>query len=243
MTFEILPVIDIMLDMYDKPRSVERFQTYLTTLQGTTKGELVLPIVGFNPMAREHIQAKLLQLKALKAEQYMTDVLQDLPHHLRKHHSNRHFKVALNLLDDLHGGWTNRFTSDFDSKFKISGLVNRNFCTPFFWASEAITKETIQERTLEYVWRSIYWVSNRKPIRLKDYVAQETFVATNVRKKSNQPKSDFKNLTVWYQLQQDNDDYTVIFNFFYGDAASKSLGVPTFGVEEGKTGFEYVYYL
>jgi hypothetical protein len=93
------------------------------------------------------------------------------------------------------------------------------------------------------VWRSIYWVSNRKPIRLKDYVAQETFVATNVRKKSNQPKSDFKNLTVWYQLQQDNDDYTVIFNFFYGDAASKSLGVPTFGVEEGKTGFEYVYYL
>jgi len=45
---------------------------------------------------------------------------------------NLEFKVALNLSDDLKGGWTNHFTSDYDSKFKLKGFVNKNFCIPVF---------------------------------------------------------------------------------------------------------------
>ena len=68
MQFELLPVIDIMLDLYEKPRTAERFQEYLEVLQGGTKGDLVIPIGNFNPMAKEQALQKLIELKTLHAE-------------------------------------------------------------------------------------------------------------------------------------------------------------------------------
>ena len=62
MSFELLPIIDKMLDFYQNPRNSDRFQVYLKMLQGDTKGDLVLPIGGFNPMAKEHI----LDLRAIQ---------------------------------------------------------------------------------------------------------------------------------------------------------------------------------
>ena len=50
MTAELLPIIETMLDFYQKPRAPERFHAYLQLLQGNTKNDLVLPIGGFNPM-------------------------------------------------------------------------------------------------------------------------------------------------------------------------------------------------
>jgi hypothetical protein len=34
MKFELLATIDIMIDLYEKPRTFERFREYLKTLQG-----------------------------------------------------------------------------------------------------------------------------------------------------------------------------------------------------------------
>ena len=77
MSFELLPIIDKMLDFYQNPRNSDRFQVYLKMLQGDTKGDLVLPIGGFNPMAKEHILEKLEELKALNTEGVMQKVIVD----------------------------------------------------------------------------------------------------------------------------------------------------------------------
>jgi hypothetical protein len=156
MTFELLPTIDIMIDLYEKPRTFERFKEYLKTLQGDTKGDLVIPISGFNPMAKEHLLDRLKELKKLGAEQIIEESLNDLNNHNFSEDSNRNFKVSINLSDDLKGGWTNRFTSDYNSKFKINGTFSRNFCIPIFWSSEIFTKDIIRERTLEYVFRTVF---------------------------------------------------------------------------------------
>lgn len=239
MKFELLPTIDIMLKLYEKPRTVERFQEYLKTVQGDTKGDLAMPISGFNPMAKEHLLDKLTELRELKAEQLMVETLAELDSKIT-FQSTDIFKVALNLSDDLKGGWTNRYTTDYDSKFKINALVNRKFCTPIFWTSESFTTELIRERTLEYAWRTVYWVQKPKPKTLRDHVEQEKFVAQQIDYKNLRKRADQEELLTFYNKHQEADNYQLIFNFFYGDAASKSLEFPTYGIKADMAGFEYV---
>jgi hypothetical protein len=237
MTFQLLPTIEIMLDLYEKPRDIERFQEYLKVLQGDTKGDLALPIGNFNPMAKEQLILKLRELKTLKAEQIMVDVLSEINLQISPNKQPSTFKVALNLSDDLQGGWTNRFTSDYDSKFKINALVKRQLCTPIFWSSEIFSEEKIKHRIAEYVFRTIYWLDNPKPKTLKEHLEQEQFVAQKTG--FTKDKGDFMELKDFYQQHQDSDNYLLIFNFLYGDNVSKSLAFPCFGIEKPLTGFNF----
>jgi hypothetical protein len=74
----LIPVIDIMIDLYEQPRTLERFQAYLKTLQSDKKGDLSVPISGFNPMAKEYLLDKLEELKNLGAEQIIQEILNGL---------------------------------------------------------------------------------------------------------------------------------------------------------------------
>ena len=176
MKFELVPIIDTMCDLYEKPRSLERFQEYISKLQDK-KGDMSLPIAGFNPMAKEHILDKLAELKDLKAELVIEETINNLNTTLRDLHNELVIKIVLNVADDLKGAWTNRYTTDYDSKFKINALVARKFCTPFFWASEYYTESLISCRTLEYAYRTIYWLTIPKPKILKQHIEQEIYVA------------------------------------------------------------------
>lgn len=239
MTFELVRILDVMIELYEKPRTFERFQEYLQILLGTTKDELVTPIVSFNPMAKEHILEKLQELKKLNAEQIIEEAFNESNFRDFATTSEKNFKVAINLSDDLKGGWTNRFTSDYDSKFRFNGIFTRGFCVPIFWSSESFTKDMIRQRTLEYVYRTIYWISKPEPVTLKEHLAQEAFVASQVRSVAEIPESNFQDLIQFYEDHQNSDNYHIIFNFFYGDQASKSLGFPCYGISEKITGFSY----
>jgi hypothetical protein len=243
MEFTVLPLVDTMIDLYEKPRTVERFQEYIKMLQGETKGDLAFPISGFNPMAKEHVLDQLKELKKIGAEQIMEDALADLNIRFRNHFPNRRFKVALNISDDLKGGWTNRYTSDYDSKFKMNGLISRDFCTPVFWTSEKIIPAEIKKRTLEYAFRAIHWLTNPKPFTLKEHVLQENFVYQQLLYRKEEEKKCPSQLYDFYLQHEYSSDYTLIFNFFYGDKASLSLGFPTYGINSGITGFDYAGYL
>jgi hypothetical protein len=239
MRFELIPVIDTMFDLYEKRRSMERFQEYISILQDKN-GDMTLPIVGFNPMAKEHILHKLAELKELKAEQVIQDTIHNLNATLRKEQPQNIIKVVLNLADDLKGAWTNHYTTDYDSKFKINALVTRNFCTPFFWASENYTKQLITSRTFEYALRTVYWQTNTKPRTLREHIEQEIYVT--MKNKINSEKIDttgFELLDNFYSKHQQSDDHSIIFNFLYGDNASKSLEFPTYGITGKLNGFDY----
>lgn len=238
MQFELIPILSVMEELYETPRSPARFKEYLAKLQGRTKGDMVLPIGGFNPMAKEHILEKIHELQVLQAEDLIREVLAELN---AKQHGKQAItiKVVLNLADDLKGGWTNHYTTDFDSKFKINALVVRNFCTPYFWTSEDYNLTSIKRKTLEYAYRTIYWKQNEKPKTLAGHFAQEVFVQQQITPTDTiLETTDWGKLEELYQTFEDSDDYSLLFNFFYGDEASASLGFATFGVEE-RAGFRY----
>ncbi len=237
MTFDVVPILDLMIDFYQKPRDFERFQSYLSLLQGDTKGDLARPIGGFNPMAKPHVLEKLMVLKKMDAETIMTNTLGEVS---SKSKNAPIFKVSLTLADDWKGGWTNRYTADFDSKFKFNALAKRQFCTPIFWTSEDFSEELIRVRTLEYAYRTIFWNDKKtKPQTLKDHFEQEQFVAKHVQLKSPKLQDDTDFLQKFYQNHVNSEDYALIFNFFYGDAASESLGFKTFGVQDDAAGFKF----
>lgn len=52
MKFQLRPILSEMKDFYSQPISEARFKAYLAKLQGDTKGDMTLPISGFNPMQK-----------------------------------------------------------------------------------------------------------------------------------------------------------------------------------------------
>lgn len=237
MKFILIPILSTIEELYQQPISRERFKTYLQKLQGDTKADMQLPIAGFNPMAKEHVLDKLKTLQSLNAEQIMQQALEEINDNFTEA-AVTEIKVLLNLADDLKGAWTNFYTTDFDNKFKMNGLVRRGFCTPYFWSSESYSEALIRSRTLSAAYRTIYWLQNGKPETLEDHVNQEVFVCRNMGEDAEYPAIKEEALTLFYQEHHQSEEYNLIFNFFYGDAAAISLTYPTYGIEKSN-GFEY----
>lgn len=242
MTFTLRPIIDTMLELYAQPRNPKRFADYLSMLRDGPKGDMVLPIAGFNPMAKDHATEKLQELKALQAEELIQNTLAEInwthAKELKKHKGE--IQVVLNLADDWKGAWTNRYTTDYDSKFKLNAFVTRQFCVPHIWTSETYSEEQIIRRARDYVFRTIHWLKKPKPSTLSDHIEQEIWVA---RQSLTSPKHYDKHA---FQLRHDflrahgnSDDYGLIFNFLYGDAASDSLGFQSYGLTSEPNGYMY----
>jgi hypothetical protein len=93
---------------------------------------------------------------------------------------------------------------------------------------------------MEYAFRTAYWHNKKtRPQTLKDHFEQEQFVAKNTAYKSPKPACDAASLRQFYATHTDSADYALIFNFFYGDAASESLGFKTFGTNDAFAGFKF----
>lgn len=237
MKLKLHPILKEMKMFYQQPPSPMRFKRYLDKLQGGSKGDLKLAISGYNPMAQDHILEKLTELENLGAEQIVSDVLEEFN---KKNASNNseEIEIVLNLADDLKGGWTNKFTTDFDSKFKINALATRAYCAPFFWSSESYSRALIRERTLQYAYRTLYWLKYGRLKTLQDHFKQELFVHRSIEGLQEvNAERDFELLLKFYEENKLSDDYPLIFNFFYGDKVSNSLSYRAFGIGE-LTGFD-----
>jgi len=238
MQFQLKPILSEIKDLYSKPISTERFKEYISKLQGGTKGDLALPIGGFNPMAKEHILQKISELEDHKVETIMKETIKEFNSKLGGSHS-KEIAVVLNIADDLKGGWTNFFSTDFDSKFKLNAFVSRKFCVPYFWTGESYSRELIKSRTLEYLNRTLYRLNNPQPKTLEEHLEQEIFSVTmenNCYK--DYKEANFSKMDNYYLENKQSEEYDRIFNFFYGDEGSESLGYKKYGIER-PLGFEY----
>lgn len=232
-----------MRNLYDSPKDMKRFQNYLQLLQGDTNGDIELPIGGFNPMAGEHLVSKLDELTSINAEAIAEEVLQDINQILPQ--SREVFKVVLNVADDLKGAWTHRYSTEYDSKFKLYALMNRNFCTPYLWSSETYSKDKIVSIVSESVYRCVYCRGQHNLKTLEDFVSQEAFVYKNTHDLSVEAECvvNIDRIYNFYKENLSTENYSVIFNFFFGDEASKALEYPLFGNDKLPEGFNFTMLL
>ncbi|MGD1843996.1 MAG: hypothetical protein ACFB10_01220 [Salibacteraceae bacterium] len=242
MRFKVVPVLAMMAELYGQPRSMERFQSYIAQLTQGSRGDLKLPISGFNPMAKEHARSKLQELLQLEAEDHAEKELSKIPLPTSIAASTS-ISVVLNLADDLQGGWTNRYTTDYDSKFKLNALIERSFCTPYFWTSEAFTTEIIRERVLEAAFRTVYNLYHPRPKTLADMLAQEVFVFRKIAWQiPSPPPKDVTPVKAVLDKHADTEDYSLCFNFFYGARICETLHYPPFGLPD-YGGFHWAQHL
>lgn len=239
MKFQLIPVLERMAKLYQLPRDRTRFDTYLSMLQGDGD-DMILPIAGYNPMGKGEVLDKINELIELGAEELIQDELTRI-NEKEYGSKGRTIGVAINLADNLGGAWSNLYTTDYTSKFRIAPLIKRNFCTPFFWISEPITKALIVRRTQEYIFRTIFCIIQKEPQSLKDCFDQEIFVQLNTNQTAHNRNQNFSEIERFYLNHQSSDDYNLIFNFFYGDDASESLGYKSYG-RKNLEGFDYACY-
>lgn len=237
MRCQLLPVVDRMVQLYRQPPGFNRFSGYLKILQKDTKGDLLAPVGGYNPMAKAPAVAKLLALSDLQAEAIMGETLSQLSLPDLPGEQGNTYSFALVLSDDLQGGWTNRFTTDFANKFRMQALVKRGLGTVVCWTSEVFSPALIRERTLESVFRLAYWVAHGKPWTLRQHFDQEVAVARDAQISPEPYLPDVRSLRAFLAENGDSESYSLIFNFFYGDQASESLAYPAFGITEQFAGF------
>ncbi len=237
MKFKLVPVLNQMRSLYQLPRNKQRFDAYLHMLQGEDKEDLILPIAGYNPMGKEDVLLKVETLLGLGAEKIIEECTAFINANLKD--DGEIIDVVLNLADDVGGSWSNFCTTDFTSKFQIDALVKRRFCTPFLWTSEEHSPKLIEQRVLEYMYRTAYWLNNKKVITLEDHIKQEIYVRQNVDIPDVRYDIDQKAVEKFYLVHKSSEDYNLIFNFFYGDEASEALSYATYGLAK-QSGFEYV---
>lgn len=241
MQFTLHPILQKMKTLYQLPRTRERFEAYLLMLQGKQKTDMILPIAGYNPMGTDHILSKINELQDLNAEQIIQEELEEINTNINSK-KDQTIQVVLNLADDIGGAWTDRYTTDFSSKFEIQAFVKRNFCAPYFWTSETYTKQLIIQRTKEYAYRTLYTIEKGKPKILEDHIQQEIYVQIHSNNTRQISENNFSEIKKHYTQYADSEEYNLIFNFFYGDEASESLAYKTYGIGKN-AGWDYVKFI
>jgi hypothetical protein len=144
MIFKYTPILQDMINLYKRPRTMEdRFVPYMKLVQTPDQKDMAKPLAFFNPMAKEHVLEKLVLLQK-----------QDFEHQMEKYcklysTTGKEINFYFNLADDIGGGWTTR-ESTHDLSLKIAPYLKRHCGVVVFYASEDITEKLIQERVKFY---------------------------------------------------------------------------------------------
>ena len=141
---------------------------------------------------------------------------------------NEDMRFAINLTDGVGGSWSHFSTVDYSSKFDMNPLLKRRFSVVLFWISEEYDEQLL---------RTIYWKERGKPATLADHIQQENFVQSHF--KSQSTDQDSSQGEAFIRKYSGSTDFNVIFNFFYGDEASQTLGYITYGMNK-ITGFDFI---
>jgi len=240
MIFESIPILEKMKEFYALPRDRKRFDTYLKLMLNDTKEDVELPIAAYNPMGKELVIRKLNELIELEAEVLLENEVLEIN---KKHSINdgRKIKVAISIVDDMEGAWSNKWVTDYKSKFDFDSLLKRNFCLPTFWSSETLSKEKVSNRVKSYLYRTLYWIDHGKPETLQEHINQELYVESM---QEELPQKSLGSDFVRFMKGELNKNhlstnYGYIVNFFYGDEACASLNYTTHGFEEN-AGFKFL---
>lgn len=235
-----LDVLHPMMELYALPRTPDRFKKYLDMLQGPDKGDMVMPIVYYNPMAKEAAQKQLQQLIDLIAEELIFKAWEDLGiSHIQNKDSSMIIEVAINLVDDVQGAWSERYSTDYKSKFNFGAHLKRQFSIPIFFASDSLDEQIITRRIQGYLCRTVYWLEHGAPLTLGEMLDQEIYVASIAGASHEELcEKEAELVDRFFKEHVETSSSDILFNFFYGDQASSQLNYKTFGLPS-KAGFRY----
>jgi hypothetical protein len=231
MKLEYIPLLQIQRDIYRTPRGMKRFEEYLEVLRSGLRDRLLpVPLIGINPMAREHVDALLDRLLELDADgigaRAAAEVAAQLPE------VPAEFKLSVVVGDDAKGGGTNRYAYEMDLRFGPPSFRGRTgprkwpeWHSAFLWSSEAPSERAVREAVRAIAFRLAYGAANPPPVTIRDMLAQEGWVMA--RAGCEGPTLDTEDLAYTREAlapHLEASDLRTAIECLFGDAAARSLG-------------------
>lgn len=236
MRLEYIPLLQLQRDLYRLPRSQERFYAYLRTIIDDTGDDLDLPpLVVINPMAREHVPALLDQYVELNADDAATQTVAEAERALAD--VDGEYKIALVIADDLKGGGTNRYATEFGmrcgSSMRTGNKASRRvaWLAATLWSSEPASLGAVREGILMTVYGIAYRRRHGAPRTLREMLALEGFCMA--RTGCTEPTLDAEDLAYTREVIEphlDAADMRTAIECLYGDAAARSLDFTPHGL-------------
>jgi hypothetical protein len=227
--------LEIQRRLLKIPLGPKRFDEYLHVMTDGSQ-EIVLPLGLFNPMGKEHVMETVETLMSMGAESIAMAAIDNT--HRRIKDLDDTFQVALVVIDDLEGGWTNRYSTDADHRFKPYPKSQGGWAVVPFWTSKLQSIKMVNERVLENVYRALYRTRNGHPSTLREMMVQE---GNSARFAGKEPKGlDHEELDYSRKVLEpylNSDHYPTVFACLYGDNAAKEFGYTHLGLSEF-AGFE-----
>ncbi|MBX9623759.1 MAG: hypothetical protein K2X82_08085 [Gemmataceae bacterium] len=223
MRLDYVPLLRIQRELLNLPRGRGRFEEYLRTILRDDRSDLELvPLVAMNPMGKEHVAARLDVLLAFDGDAVGAQAAAEAGAALRGDPGE--YKAGLVVVDDLMGGWTNRYATEHD--FRRPDPTNKRFwVTGLLWSSEEPSPRTVREAVLTAAYRAAT-VRRHGPARtLRDLMTQEGHVlaAAGCTGPTLDPDDREYTREVIAPFLDAGDKRTVI-ECLFGDEAARSLG-------------------
>ena len=238
MKFTHLPLLQVQRDLYALPRGTERFREYIKTMTDAETGDLALPLVAMNPMGKDHIPALIDDYLALGAEKIAEEAIAEASRSLPDRPDPPHlphppFKVCLVISDDLKGGWTNRWASEYGHRIEGAAITKRGWLTGLLWTSEPASADRVREAVLTSIYRAEYLQKHSIPRTLGEMLNQEGYAMARAGCMSPSLDADDLNYTRSIVTPHlDAHDRATVIACLFGDAAANALGYPPQGLSD-----------
>jgi hypothetical protein len=235
MKLEFVPLLQVQRDLYRMPRGWERFRAYLQTMVDPETKDLKLPLSAMNPMGKDHVPALLDQYLAFDADGLAARAVAEAESRLSSVEGE--FKVALVIVDDAMGGWTNRYSNDLTARSGSKPLHRRGWVTGALWTSETPSEQATREETLTAVYRAAHIQQHGFAATLSEIMAQEGYaMAMAGRSNPSLDEDDLEYTRAVIAPNLDTKDYPIVITSLFGDVAAAALGYPPLGLSE-RAGF------
>ena len=224
MKLKFVPLLQLQRDLYNIPKGQERFRTYLATLVNADASDVEFPpLAAMNPMGKDHIPTLLDTLLAIDADQIASLAIKEISDQVAADSGT--FKLGLVVADDLMGGWTNRYTSEFSTRFGIENSLKRGWLSGTLWTSEAPTIQKVREETLITVYRAVYIQRHGFTETLQDMMHQEGFAMVMAGcSQHNLDEDDIAYTREVITPHLSSPDYPTVIVCLFGDQAAHALG-------------------
>ena len=230
MNIEFVPLLQIQRDLYSLPKGPERFRAYLKTMVNSDGTDVRLPpLVAMNPMGKNHVPDLLDSLLAMEAETAAAHASAEAVSHLAGVSGD--IKLGLVVVDDLMGGWTNRYFSEFFHRFEGPSAYKRGWISAWIWSSEAPALQAVREEVMAVIFRAAYVLEHGAAVTLADMLAQEGHVMAMAG--CSEPSLDAPDLDYTREVLQPNleaTDLPTLIPCLFGDPAAHALGYPPQGL-------------
>lgn len=231
MDLQYVPLLQVARDLQAIPLGMDRFRAYLRVMMNQAGTAPDLPLGIMNPMGKEHVTKLLDALIAIDAEAIAAQALEEVRPELALMPGD--YQVGLVIADDLKGGWTNRYATDYGVRFSDGMGQKYGWLVGVLWSSEPARENLVRETMLTMLYRMAYVHRHGPAQTLRAKMAQEGWVMAQAG--CTTPTLEADDLEYTREVLEptmDAQDPRTSIECLYGDAAGKTLGFSPRGLSD-----------